>query len=64
MRGLAVDVAVGAVEHANVGEILVSKTVKDLVVGASVSFEYVGTHSLRGGDAWRLYRAAADRVSD
>ena len=58
VRGLAVDVAVGAVEHANVGEILVSKTVKDLVAGASVSFEYVGTHASRGGDAWPLYRAA------
>ena len=64
VRGLAVDVAVGAVEHANAGEILVSKTVKDLVVGASVSFEYVGTHSLPGGDAWRLYRAAAERAMD
>ena len=59
VRGLAVDVAVGAVEHANVGEILVSKTVKDLVAGASVSFEYVGTHAPRSGDAWPLYRAAA-----
>ena len=59
VRGLAVDVAVGAVEHANVGEILVSKTVKDLVAGASVSFEYVGTHAPRGSDAWQLYRAAA-----
>ena len=58
VRGLAVDVAVGAVEHANVGDILVSKTVKDLVAGASVSFEYVGTHAPRGGDAWPLYRAA------
>ena len=59
VRGIAVDVAVGAVEHASVGEILVSKTVKDLVAGASVSFEYVGTHSPRGGDAWPLYRASA-----
>ena len=59
VRGIAVDVAVGAVEHASVGEILVSKTVKDLVAGANVSFEYVGTHAPRGGDAWPLYRAAA-----
>ena len=59
VRGLAVDVAVGAVEHANVGEILVSKTVKDLVAGASVSFEYVGTHAAGDGEAWPLYRAAA-----
>ncbi len=63
VRGLAVDVAVGAVEHANVGEILVSKTVKDLVAGASVSFEYVGTHSVRDGDAWPLYRAAVAPAS-
>ena len=64
VRGLAVDVAVGAVEHANVGEVVVSKTVKDLVAGAGVNFEYVGTHSLRGGNAWRLYRAAAERAMD
>ena len=57
--GLAVDVAVGAVKHANVGEIVVSKTVKDLVAGANVSFEYIGTHASQGGDAWPLYRAAA-----
>ena len=59
VRGLAVDVAVGAIEHANAGEILVSKTVKDLVAGTSVGFEYVGSHASRGGDAWPLYRAAA-----
>ena len=59
VRGLAVDVACGAIEHANAGEILVSKTVKDLVAGTSVGFEYVGTHASRGGDAWPLYRAAA-----
>ena len=59
VRGLAVDVAVGAVEHANAGEILVSKTVKDLVAGTSVGFEYVGSHASGGGDAWPLYRAAA-----
>lgn len=59
VRGLAVDVAVSAVEHANVGEVVVSKAVKDLVAGASVSFEYVGTHALRSGKPWPLYRAAA-----
>ena len=38
-------------------EILVSSTVKDLVVGSGLAFEDAGEHELKGvPDRWRLYR--------
>jgi class 3 adenylate cyclase len=41
------------------GEVLVSSTVKDLVVGAGLTFEDRGEHGLKGvPDAWRIYRVA------
>ncbi len=41
---------------AGASEVLVSSTVKDLVIGSDVRFEERGTHELKGvpGD-WRLY---------
>ena len=41
-------------------EVVVSSTVRDLVVGSRLSFEDRGTHELRGvpGD-WRLWSLAA-----
>jgi class 3 adenylate cyclase len=39
------------------GEVLVSRTVKDLVAGSGLSFEDAGEHELKGvPDRWRLYR--------
>lgn len=41
------------------GEILVSGTVKDLVVGSGLAFEDAGEHGLKGvPGTWRLYRVA------
>jgi class 3 adenylate cyclase len=41
-------------------EVLVSSTVKDLVVGSGLVFEDRGTHSLKGvPDEWHLYAVAA-----
>jgi len=38
-------------------EVLVSRTVKDLVVGSGLSFEDAGEHELKGiPDRWQLYR--------
>jgi class 3 adenylate cyclase len=55
--GMAVHIGarVGALAPAN--EILVSSTVKDLVVGSGLAFESIGEHELKGvPDRWRLYR--------
>lgn len=61
VQGIAVEVAADAVEHASAGDVVVSRTVKDLVAGVGISFEYLGTHVLGGKrDAWPLYRATRD----
>ena len=40
------------------GEVLVSRTVKDLVAGSGLRFEDAGVHQLKGvPDKWPLYRA-------
>jgi class 3 adenylate cyclase len=49
---------VGALAGAN--EVLVSSTVKDLVVGADLEFGERGEHELKGVPGkWRLYAATA-----
>ena len=57
LGGLAVHIAARVMSYADAGEVLVSSTVKDLVVGSGIDFEDRGTHDLRGvpGD-WRLFR--------
>jgi class 3 adenylate cyclase len=54
--GIAVHIGARVVSKAAPGEVLVSSTVRDLVVGSGIEFEDRGTHSLRGapGD-WHLY---------
>ena len=44
------------VELAGAGEVLVTRTVVDLVVGSGIAFEDRGTHELRGVPGeWQLY---------
>jgi class 3 adenylate cyclase len=59
LGGLAVHIAARVMGLAAASEVLVSGTVKDLVVGSGIDFEDRGTHELRGvpGD-WRLYAVA------
>jgi class 3 adenylate cyclase len=58
--GIAVHTAARISAAADGGEIVVSRTVKDLVAGSGVRFEDRGTHSLKGvPDEWQLYRVAA-----
>lgn len=53
--GVVIGARVGAL--AGPGEILVSRTVKDLVVGSDVRFQRRGSHELKGvPGAWELYR--------
>jgi class 3 adenylate cyclase len=41
-------------------EILVSSTVRDLVVGSGLVFEDAGEHTFKGfADPWRLFRVTA-----
>ena len=42
--------------QANAGEVLVSRTVKDLVAGSGIEFEDRGPHELKGvAGEWQLY---------
>ncbi len=53
-------IAARVVALAGWSEILVSSTVKDLVVGSSLTFEDAGEHELKGRpDRWHLYRVVA-----
>jgi class 3 adenylate cyclase len=58
VRGIAVHIGARIAALAEPGEILVSTTVKDLVIGSGIPFEDRGVHELKGvPDEWRLYRA-------
>jgi class 3 adenylate cyclase len=57
--GMAVIIGARVGALAGAGEVLVSGTVKDLVVGSDLIFEDAGEHELKGvPDRWRLYRVA------
>jgi class 3 adenylate cyclase len=53
--GIGVHLGARVAALAGAGEVLVSSTVKDLVVGADLRFEDRGTHALKGiPGEWRL----------
>jgi class 3 adenylate cyclase len=56
VAGLAVHIGARVSALAGAGEVLVSSTIKDLVVGSGLDFEDRGTHELKGvpGD-WHLF---------
>ena len=55
--GLAVHIGARVSALAEPGEVLVTRTVRDLVAGSGLSFENRGEHELKGvPDRWRLYR--------
>ena len=57
--GVGVHIAARVGALANSGEILVSRTVKDLVAGSSLTFSDRGAHSLKGlPEEWALYAVA------
>jgi class 3 adenylate cyclase len=56
LGGLAVHIAARVMDQAGPNEVLVSSTVKDLVVGSGIEFEERGEHELRGVPGeWRLF---------
>ena len=56
VAGMAVHIAARIVDEAEVGQVLVSRTVRDLVVGSELTFEDLGERPLRGiPDPWGLY---------
>jgi class 3 adenylate cyclase len=57
--GIAVHIAARVSALAGADEVLVSRTVKDLVAGSGIAFADRGEHELKGvPDTWQLYAAA------
>jgi class 3 adenylate cyclase len=62
--GIAVHIGARVAAHAAAGEVLVSRTVRDLVAGSGVAFADRGTHKLKGvEEEWALYAAVGDGSS-
>jgi pimeloyl-ACP methyl ester carboxylesterase len=56
VRGIAVHIGARVAARAGAGEILASRTVRDLVAGSGIVFEDRGSHSLKGVPGeWGLY---------
>ena len=54
---MGVHIAARIAGLANPGETIVSRTVKDLVVGSGFLFSDAGEHTLKGvADTWQCYR--------
>jgi class 3 adenylate cyclase len=61
LGGIGVHIAARVQAAAAPGEVLVSSTVKDLVVGSGLRFADRGEHGLKGlSEPWRLHTAVAD----
>ena len=60
VRGLAVHIGARIAALAEPGEVLVSRTLRDLVVGSGFTFIERGTHALKGvPDTWQLFSVSA-----
>lgn len=59
VRGIAVHIGAHVMDAAKSGEVLVSRTIKDLVAGSGLHFTDRGTHELKGVDGtWELFAAS------
>jgi class 3 adenylate cyclase len=62
LGGLSVHIAARVAAQAGPGEILVSGTVKDLVIGSGIEFTDQGEHELKGvPGTWKLFAMAQER---
>jgi class 3 adenylate cyclase len=60
VRGIAVHIASRVAHIGGADDVLVSRTVKDLVAGSGIKFEDFGTHTLKGiPEQWQVFRAVA-----
>lgn len=57
VRGVAVHIGARVIDHASANEILVSRTLRDVVAGSGLEFDRRGRHQLKGVPGrWTLYR--------
>jgi len=59
LAGVGVHIAQRVCAQAGPGEILVSRTVVDLVAGSDIAFQDRGEHELKGVGDWRLFAATS-----
>jgi class 3 adenylate cyclase len=58
VAGIAVHIGARVAALADPGEVLVTRTVRDVVAGSGIVFEERGEHELKGvPDRWALYAA-------
>jgi class 3 adenylate cyclase len=56
INGITLEIAANVAARADAGDVLVSRTVKDLVVGSGISFAHRGSYPLTAtGDRWPLF---------
>jgi len=55
VSGVAAEIGVCVANEAKAGEVLVSRTVKDLVAGSGIEFDDMGIRMLPGCGEWRLF---------
>ena len=61
LSGIAVHLASRILDHVAVGDIIVSRTVKDLVVGSGIEFDERGEVTLKDiPGKWQLYSVKSD----
>ena len=59
VRGIAVHIAARVANLGAAGDVLVSRTVKDLVAGSGINLEDFGSHALKGiPKSWQVFRAS------
>ena len=57
VQGIAVHLAARIMGEAAAGEVVVSRTVRDLVAGSDIEFDDTGEHFLKGIEQkWQLFR--------
>jgi pimeloyl-ACP methyl ester carboxylesterase len=60
VRGIAVHIGARVAAEAEPGEVLVTRTVKDLVAGSGIEFQDRGARSLKGlPETWQVFAASA-----
>jgi hypothetical protein len=65
IHGMSVHIGARVGAAASAGEVLVSRTVRDLVIGSGLRFSLKGDHDLKGiPGTWELYALDSERESD
>jgi len=62
--GIAVHLAARIMDTGSAGDVVISRTVKDLVAGSGIEFDDAGEYSLKGiEENWRLFRVRSTRLT-